>query len=139
MASTDDISFGMPASMETEQVPVQIHGEATPQAKRKRTSWQHMLGATERPRDCSSSPASDSSPVSLEPRTRPAAGVMAVHGPYAPHTRLCARGLFNWRNYGKLPTATVVMKDGCLTKEFVWSGLFKDVKGRKVFIESGTG
>ena len=77
--------------METEQVPVQIHGEATPQAKRKRTSWQHMLGATERPRDCSSFPASDSSPVSLEPRPRPAAGVMAVHGPCAPHTRLCAR------------------------------------------------
>ncbi len=64
---------------------------------------------------------------------------MVDHGLYASHTRLNARGLFNWRNYGKLPTAEVFEVDGRIVKVFVWTGLFEIVKGREVFTEGTEG
>ena len=143
MATLGDASAsaGVLTPMEAEQAP----GEVTPKPKRKRSTQNSMLNInqsnSERSRDgrSSVSPAPESSPELLEPRTRPLAGAMADEGIYIHHARLSARGIYNWRNYGKIPTPKVVVKGGLSTKIFEWTGLFKNVKGRKVFVESGAG
>jgi len=78
------------------------------------------------------------------PRSRPEPGSLKDQGIYAHHIRPKGRGLWNWRQYGNLPharTQEILNKDGNIVtqKVFEWRGLFKDINGRKKFVEGKKG
>ena len=69
---------------------------------------------------------------------------MKDQGIYAHHFRPKGRGLCNWRQYGNLPharTQEILNKHGNIVtqKVFEWRGLFKDINGRKKFVEGKKG
>jgi len=82
--------------------------------------------------------------AALTPRTKPHAGALVDQGIIAPHRRLNARGLCNWREYGNIPparTCEIVDNDGNIRiqKVFEWRGLFTEINKQKMFVVGDNG
>jgi hypothetical protein len=78
------------------------------------------------------------------PRKRPECGSLKDKGIYRHHNRPNGCGLYHWRQYGNLPharTQEIVNKEGHIVTEkvFEWRGLFKNINGRKKFVEGKKG
>ena len=143
MATLGDASAsaGVLTPMEAEQAP----GEVTPKPKRKKSTQNSMLNINEQTRN---------GPATEDP-------VFHLH--LNRHLSCLSPGLVRWLapwpmkvytfttpalapgesiiggTMAKSRLRRLSLKGSLSTKIFEWTGLFKNVKGRKVFVESGAG